>query len=482
MTGYMGDTVIFGNTVIAYGGPDIFLAKADSSGIPLWIWTGGGDETDHGRALALDDVGNIYLGGFFCDTAVFGLYQFIAPSSPMLDAFLCKFTPDGTMIWAKQWGAGGSDVFMAMDFGADKALYLVGETSDTVQWDTHPTVSAGMTDVILVKTDTAGDVLMAKSFGGDGPDRAHDVDVASTGEVFLAGFFGDTMNLGADVLVSAGGDDGFVVKLTSMGFPIWAESQAGDLGNVCTSLSVSESGDIFFGGYFSGDSVRIGDSTFSNFGPQLHIDAFVGKISSAGQSQWAKLLTGYQSGEHIGDVVAVGNEVYLAGGFGNDASWDGTPLSGSSDIIVARLNPNGDTVWFETIGGANHQQGRTVAFRDGYLYVAGLYISSCLIDGHTLGADWGDFFVTRRSDEAPNQIEEPSVTRINVYPNPADSWTLTSCSCDWIEIRSLSGQLVSWQPTISGSVLLDVSPWAPGLYTVHAIGDRDTGVTKVIVY
>jgi hypothetical protein len=54
------------------GDRDIFVAMLDKWGLAVWGATAGGTSVDEGKAITLDQEGNIYTTGIFSGTATFG--------------------------------------------------------------------------------------------------------------------------------------------------------------------------------------------------------------------------------------------------------------------------------------------------------------------------------------------------------------------------------------------------------------------------
>lgn len=478
-TGYFSNTVSFGNTVTSNGDVDIFLAKADSNGTPLWIWSAGGSRFDRGDALAFDDDGNIYVTGFFQDTAMFGTQQFIG----ITNVFLCKFSPAGNLTWARHWGGTASNVCYGMKFGPDKNLYLVGHTVDTVQWDTHMTATdSGFIDALILKVDTGGTVLMAKTYGGSGHDRAYEVDFLSGGDVVVAGYFTNTMTLGPDVLTSSGGSDGWVGRFTSAGLPVWGRSQSGNNHDQTVSVAVNANDQLYLCGYFYGDSILIGTTVLNNFDVTGY-DGFVGIMDQSGNAQWAKLLTGKGSNELVGDLDVVGTDVYFAATFDDSASWDGIPLTNNNEqIIVTRLDPNGDTVWLETHGGESYESGWNVSHGSGHVYITGYFTDSCSVGDHNVVSAGGDDgFIARRPDIIPTGGLTRTAATLGVYPNPTDRWVAVRCDCEEVELFNVSGQSMLRQKGGQGFMTLDVGQITPGVHVLRATSGSQVSVAKLII-
>jgi hypothetical protein len=70
---YTSSSLTIGSTVLTNqgtSGPDIFIAKFDSSGNPLWADGPGGNFTDIANSIACDDNANVYITGSFSSDAV----------------------------------------------------------------------------------------------------------------------------------------------------------------------------------------------------------------------------------------------------------------------------------------------------------------------------------------------------------------------------------------------------------------------------
>jgi hypothetical protein len=70
VTGHYSGTASFGGTSLtSSGSDDIFVAKLDTYGNWIWVKTAGGTEVDAGYGIAIDNDGNCYVTGYFQGTA-----------------------------------------------------------------------------------------------------------------------------------------------------------------------------------------------------------------------------------------------------------------------------------------------------------------------------------------------------------------------------------------------------------------------------
>jgi len=97
--GHFNGTMIIdaGNGPIEYsaaGWDDVFLLRYGGTGNPEWIGTWGGPGDERGLGIGVDDGSNVYVTGYFSNTADFDPTAGVInlSSNGMYDAFLSKFT------------------------------------------------------------------------------------------------------------------------------------------------------------------------------------------------------------------------------------------------------------------------------------------------------------------------------------------------------------------------------------------------------
>ncbi|HOW52564.1 MAG TPA: SBBP repeat-containing protein [bacterium] len=165
-----------GNTLI--GGTDIFLTKWNADGTKAWTKQRGTPGDDHGRSVAVDGAGNIFVTGETRNALDGNLY---AGSSS--DVFLIKWTADGTREWTKQWGTatGETEPSVAVDGAGD--IFVTGSTVGALDGNTN----AGEYDLFLTKWNHDGTKVWTKQWGSSASDQAYAVALSGTGRIYVAG-------------------------------------------------------------------------------------------------------------------------------------------------------------------------------------------------------------------------------------------------------------------------------------------------------
>ncbi|MCH7472046.1 hypothetical protein IIA79_03735 [bacterium] len=148
------------------GGEDVLLLKYNSAGNLQWKKTWGGNSDDTAYAIAAGGK-SVYVAG---GTMSYGADNY--------DVLLLKYDSTGNLLWTKTWGGDGSEYAHAVTVGEDGSVYLAGNTES---------YGAGRVDVLLLKYDSSGNLLVAKTWGGSDDDRAFAITVDDAGSVFIAG-------------------------------------------------------------------------------------------------------------------------------------------------------------------------------------------------------------------------------------------------------------------------------------------------------
>jgi hypothetical protein len=361
-----------------------------------WAKSVGGASNDIGLSITVDGLGNVYTSGVFRgDTVDFdpgaGTSNLIA--SGLSDIFISKLDALGNYIWAISIGGPSSGEYInsiALDgFGN---IYATGSFIDTIDFDpgagTSNLTSKGSEDIFILKLDTGGNFIWAKSIGGTSNVNSVSIAVDGSGNVYTTGSFQDTVDFdpgaGTSILTSTGISDIFVSKLDAAGNYIWAKSMGGASWDFSTSIAVDGSGNIHTTGIFS-DTVDFdpgaGISNLISLGTN---DMFISKLDSLGNYLWAKRIGGTVEplGQDIANSIAVdrSGNVYTTGEFIGNVDFD--PGTGSTiltsflqkDVFILKLDTGGNFIWAKRIGDYYDSNATSIAVDGvGNVYTTGAF-------------------------------------------------------------------------------------------------------------
>jgi hypothetical protein len=211
-----------GKPLVAHGGSDndIVLAKYDVNGDHVWSQGFGNAFNDVAGGLTVDPAGNITMVGSFDKTISFGPGDTDHRSNGESDAFVARYTTDGTLVWARTYGAEREDIAYGVAADAAGNTVTVGWFQGSVEFADRPLVSKGNKDVFAIKLDPSGGLVWARRWGDRDHDQARAVAVDPSGAAIVVGIFRFTLDLMSPAIESqrTEGDrvpkpDAFVVKL-----------------------------------------------------------------------------------------------------------------------------------------------------------------------------------------------------------------------------------------------------------------------------
>ncbi|MCR9206818.1 MAG: Ig-like domain-containing protein [bacterium] len=353
------------------GSQDAYIASYTSAGVLRWVQQFGDTGSDDVLDIEVTASGNVFAVGAFAGTVVFdsgaGSASFVADGPR--DNYLLRLNSDGGLVASGSFGGDTSDI--ALD--SDGNLVLTGSYTRTADIDPSPGTfflpdagSTGNGNSFYLKLNPNLHFVWAKSIEQVGGtyqvgDWGTAIATDSFGNVYALGeyranfdfdFGPETFQLSTS---SDTNPDIYLLKLTSMGDFVWANSWGSTEFDVGRALAVDKNDNIVVAGAFGGTNVG-GTTASTDFdpGPDTDIqtsvgvyDMFVSKFDSDGAFQWARTAgstvnesAGTIATDSLGNVVA-GVSFYRAIDFDPSANvFEIDPVGSASGFWG--LSPDGD--------------------------------------------------------------------------------------------------------------------------------------------
>ena len=161
---------------------------------PDWLWanSAGGTTVDRGESIATDLNGNVLVTGFYSSAAItFGSITLTnASASGTDDIFIVKYDASGTVLWAKSAGGISDDFGRSITTDKDgNVLVTGGFSSPTITFGNMTLTNAVFNDIFVVKYDGSGNLLWAKSAGGNGIENGQSITTDAIGNILITGIF-----------------------------------------------------------------------------------------------------------------------------------------------------------------------------------------------------------------------------------------------------------------------------------------------------
>lgn len=332
-----------------------------------YSWGGrfGGEGEDVVLKMHVDAAGNVFTTGYFTESADFDISDgvFLLNGGIFYEAFVQKTDKDGNFVWAKSFGGDSFDNGTDVTTDAAGNVYVTGVYEGRADFDPGESEfilnSTGGLDIFVVKLDSDGNFVWAKSMGGTEYEETSAIGTDALGNVYLTGYFNDEVNFDPGQsdfsLTSAGWSDGFVTKINSDGTFAWAKQFGGTEFDLSLEMKVIPSGALYIVGNFRGTADFDPDPTNaqnltsgSDAGFLLHLNAdgnYVNAIT-IGESTQGIYLLGV-------DVDQTGS-AYITGYFGGDLSLgliNGIETTLQSPLyyngLVLKINTNGSIAWVQ---------------------------------------------------------------------------------------------------------------------------------------
>jgi hypothetical protein len=211
-----GGYIVAGSTRFDSTYDQVYLIKTDSTGDTLWTKTYGDSNWGSEVAYSVEqttDGGYVTAGS---STAFWGVY-------------VIKTNSIGDTLWTKIFRRTSNDIGYSIRQTSDNGYIIAGST-----W-----MGVGNTDAYLIKIDSAGSSLWAKTFGGVSDERGYDVKQTTDGGYIIAGY---TASFGA------GNGDALLIKTNNSGTIQWTKTYGGISGDEADAVQQTADGGYVIAG------------------------------------------------------------------------------------------------------------------------------------------------------------------------------------------------------------------------------------------
>ena len=212
----IGNTVL---SYIPNANTDIFLAKYKNDGSVLWAKSANGLAQDHVFSVAADKNGDVFITGFsHSDPLIFSSSVKLNTEVGSNEVFLAKYNSSGNPLWVKSAKGASNEFGNSLVIDSTGNIYLTGyfEFAPTTFGNiTLP--SQGEENAYLAIYNTHGKLLLANALG-NAREIGYSIALDHRGSVYVGGgFLSSTVDFGSTTLISSGPGavdmDMFILKM-----------------------------------------------------------------------------------------------------------------------------------------------------------------------------------------------------------------------------------------------------------------------------
>lgn len=254
----------------------LFLARFDGEGNPLWSKKFGVSPVLDVH-LAVDEAGSVLVGGGFKGTIDFGGGPLSNDAGE--DIYLARLDPAGNHLWSKRLGGNGDDVATSVAPGPGGALVVAGRFDKTIDFGGGVISSAGSYTRFLAGFDAEGKHAFSRAFLGGVWGGSPQLATRQTGQIALAGELTGSLGLGGTPLLAQGSSgDVFAARYDAFGHFVWGHGFKCAIcqGILTVAPAFDADGNVFLAGAFR-STLDLGQPPLVSASPRS--DIFVAKLS-----------------------------------------------------------------------------------------------------------------------------------------------------------------------------------------------------------
>ena len=194
--------------------------------------------------------------------------------------------------------------------GADGSIYMIADVTKDVSGQ----VIKGDQDVALLKYDSAGHLLYARSLGATDSASGLNLAVADDGSVAVAGSVTGRLQGAVDGPINSdatsGKSDSFVTRYDAKGDEQWTVRRGGMLEDEATAVAFGSDGILYVGGRSKSDLP--GSTSMAGGGYDSYLTAFATDVNGGPKALFTEKF-GTAENDSVSDIVVSGSQVVVGG-------------------------------------------------------------------------------------------------------------------------------------------------------------------------
>lgn len=205
---------------------DIFITKYDTSGNEIWAKAVGSSADDVSLSTAVDENDDFYITGYY-ESPSLSFGNITINNSGYIDMFLAKYNSSGNPIWVNTSQGEMEEAATSVIVDIDGDVYICGYfMGNSTYLNGVHLINRGLSDIFVAKYNTLGNILWVKYAGGTSVDKSKSLALDPNGNIYTTGdFYSPKIIFGTDTIYCSNGSAIFTAKLAStMGLDIFEQN------------------------------------------------------------------------------------------------------------------------------------------------------------------------------------------------------------------------------------------------------------------
>lgn len=404
-----------------YGEEDFFLGRVDALGDWQWAKSGGSFLNDEIRVMRRMPDGDVLVAGTFWLEFNYDDLS-LHTTDNIKGIFLLRIDDAGSWKWGKVINGADQREVNDLKIASDGQIYLTGYFSETLQFETLELEAKGKNDGFLLQLDPDGRLVSWQQLGYKGTTRGQTIALHPEGGYYWGGIYDDTLRIDtAELYANTFDRDVYVSRFDATGQPLWARRAGGVFEEELIAMAVTSNGDLLASGFLIGVMTLSEDISVQsrNGNP----DIFMFRYAQDGEARWARTI----GGELIDlptDLCLRGTELMISGTYQQQIGWDAlsTPFSNGVNGFVASFDAaNGNSNWLAPVTTNDFAFMEALELdKENKLFAVGSFSGTAQLGSSELSSPGQyDFFLTEVDPTLTAVYSPETFSGLQLFPNPA---------------------------------------------------------------